>query len=194
MHKNRITKFIFTVRENTDCDSESDIPYVVWPMTDETRDRLGRLGQIARSEKVTVSTNEFLLYAGANLENPLSASMAISPDDNPSLELDMEKAVRKMWPVRVESESLITMETALAALGTPNHIKRPVAIVTNDCSTDLVVFDEDDMRDEDLSEVVQIAIRIFGEHEDGASALNEFSEASGIRNVYRFSKAPLSAK
>ena len=185
MYEHRTTKFIFTVGENTDYDSECSIPFVVWPIDDVVINRLDKLSELAREENITVVTNEFMLYDGNDLQQPLFGSLSISGDTDPVLEMDMEKLVKDMCPVSIVTEETIKLSIIKLALGSPKFMNQPVTIVAVNCLTDLIIFDESDMRHGDLSEVVEIALKIFGEIQDGSLALSKFSEAAGIKTVYR---------
>lgn len=190
MYEHRVTKFIFTVCPTTSEDVECDIPYVVWPMQDETRDRLGTLGKLAREEQVKIVTNEFMMYDSNDLDQPLFVDLSISNHSEPVVEMSLEKLVSSEPQASFQLPEELQLDTVMNAVGSPNHIKNPVAIVLVNCTTDLIVFDEDDIRIESLDEVVRIALGIFAQTSDQDSAHNEFSEWTGIKHCYIHRQKP----
>jgi len=187
MVKDPETKFIFTVRENSECDDGCNIPFVVWNLNDDIRARLSKLANIAKTEDITVVTNEFLLYDGADMSEPLTASLSLTGDEDPILDLQMQMRVKNMWPVDIIAEKDIPLTSVMMAMAPPTHLKRPVAVVLPDCDTDLLVFDAPEDPDE-LHELVTRAVEIFQGEPNGQKAIIDFSNETGVGDLYRYTK------
>ena len=187
MVKDPETKFIFTVREESECDGDCNSPFVVWDLNEDIRARLSKLANIAKTEGITVVTKEFLLYDGADMNEPLVASLSLTGDEDPILDLQMQMRVKNMWPIDIIAEVDIPLTSVMMAMAPPTHLKRPVALVLPDCDTDLLVFEEPEDAD-GLYELVTQAVEIFSNEPNGQKAIIDLCNEVDIGEVYRYTK------
>lgn len=184
-------KFVFTVRERSECDGDQGMPFVIWKLDESVRERLAHLSKLANTEKVTVVTGEFPLYADAALNEPLeSASISIAPGNDPTVEIEMEKYVKNAWPVPIESEETLFLSNLYVSMGPPTYMKKPVAVKNVGCEPDIILFDEDELADGDLTEAVAQALELFGSIES-KEAIDRFIKATGVKDVFLAQKAPV---
>lgn len=152
MNNTNKVKLVIAVREDSECDDNSGLSYIVLSLDAQLLGRIEKLSKIAQSEaaKISISTAVF-----EDFECTTEMECAIEIFATGDVDLGVSRRVKNAWPITIENAARLNVMVLKDVLKMAAERVEPVALALNTEQMSFIMVDLADMGDDPCDYIEQ---------------------------------------